>query len=147
MSCKIDLLRKICKEKNVKLTHQRLEIYREMLDSCDHPSAEDIYKRVKKRIPTISLDTVYRTLTAFYSWGLISKLYMFNDKTRFDPNIKPHHHMICTSCKKLWDFYWSEFEDEKFPEVIREWGRVDGKFVEIRGVCNNCLALAGNGAE
>ena len=55
----------ICKDTGLKLTHQRLVIYTELLKSLDHPSAESLYKRLEKTLPTLSLDTVYRTLATF----------------------------------------------------------------------------------
>jgi len=139
MDDKIELLKNVCKEHGVKLTHQRLEIYHEIIAAKDHPSAEDIYNRVKNRIPTISLDTVYRTLTSFHSWGIISKIYLFNDRIHFDPHTKPHHHMLCTKCNELCDFYWPEFDRIDLPEEVKEWGKTENKIIEIRGICKRCL--------
>lgn len=79
--------RKVCKEHGIKVTHQRLEIFREVIRDHDHPSAEDIYSRVKDRLPCISLDTVYRNLAAFESYGFIGRVQIV-DKIRFDPNRK-----------------------------------------------------------
>ncbi|MBC8317138.1 MAG: transcriptional repressor, partial [Desulfobulbaceae bacterium] len=53
---------KACRKANLKITHQRLEIFRELAKALDHPSAESLYKRLQKKLPTLSLDTVYRTL-------------------------------------------------------------------------------------
>ena len=129
--------RKVCKEGGIKITPQRLEIFREVMKAHDHPSAEDIYKRVKRRIPSISLDTVYRTLTAFESYGLIGRIPIV-DKTRFDPNRKLHHHLVCAECKGITDFYWAEFDQLEPPLDISEWGHPETRHVQIRGICSKC---------
>ncbi|HPZ08239.1 MAG TPA: Fur family transcriptional regulator [Candidatus Eremiobacteraeota bacterium] len=139
MDNKFELLKEICKNHGVKLTYQKLEIFREIIKAKNHPSVEDIYNRVKVNMPTISIDTVYRSLNTFYSWGLISKVHIFCDKARFDSNTRLHHHMLCTECEKLWDFYWPEFYSIELPAEVKEWGNIEGQFVEIRGICRECL--------
>ena len=60
----------VCRGAGVKLTHQRMEVFREVALSGDHPDAETIYRRVRARIPTVSLDTVYRALWLLAELGL-----------------------------------------------------------------------------
>lgn len=134
----LDLFRTVCKERGIKVTPQRLEIFREIMRAHDHPSADDIYSRVKDRLPSISLDTVYRTLSTFESCGLISRVQFLEDKTRFDPNRRNHHHMFCTVCKGLRDFYWVDFDNAEFPSEILQWGRPQTRHVQVRGVCSKC---------
>ena len=67
-------LENACREAGLRLTHQRLEIYSELELACDHPTAEIIHQRIRKKMPTISLDTVYRTLATFARHGLINKV-------------------------------------------------------------------------
>ena len=130
-------LRKVCKELKIKVTPQRLEIFREVMRAHDHPAAEDIYNRVKARLPSISLDTVYRTLSAFESYGLIERV-PIAEKNRFDPNRKLHHHLVCTVCKGLTDFCWAEFDQIEPPLEILEWGQPETRHVQIRGICSKC---------
>ncbi|MEN8190305.1 MAG: transcriptional repressor, partial [Thermodesulfobacteriota bacterium] len=52
-------IKQLCDDAGMKLTHQRLEIYKELLSEMDHPSAERVHKRLQKRLPTIAIDTVY----------------------------------------------------------------------------------------
>jgi Fe2+ or Zn2+ uptake regulation protein len=63
-----------CREHGIKATHQRIEIVRELASTEDHPDAESIYERVQERIPTISLDTVYRTLRLLEDNDIISRV-------------------------------------------------------------------------
>jgi len=121
------------------MTPQRLEIFREVARAQDHPSAEQVYKRVKPKMPNISLDTVYRTLATFEQCGLLSKLIVFEDHTRFDPNTSAHHHMVCTECRKVYDFSWPVFEKLELPRRARGWGIINDRQVQLMGLCKECL--------
>src|SRR3972149_6709797 len=87
----------------VKLTHQRLEIFREIAQTAEHPSAEVVYQRVLSRMPTVSRDTVYRTLWQLINLGLVTTLGMPRGSMRFDANGKRHHHFLCTRCGRAID--------------------------------------------
>ena len=132
-------LRQICAEAGIRLTHQRLEIFKEMLSAKDHPSAESIYARLKGRVPTISLDTVYRTLATFERLGLLKKLYLLDDSARFDPNMEAHHHFVCTKCKKIIDFLWPQFEELELPPGVAGIGTPLEQQVQVLGICKECL--------
>lgn len=137
-------LRKIFEESGIRLTPQRLEIFKEISRAKDHPSAEILYERLKRRMPTISLDTIYRTLSTFENMGLIRKVHLLYEHARFEPDMVPHHHFICTSCKKIIDFEWPEFDAADLPENIKEFGRIMEQQVELRGLCRECLEKKGN---
>ncbi len=132
-------LKQVCSDAGIKLTHQRLEIFRELMSVSDHPSAEDIHSRLHERLPTIAIDTVYRTLATFNEIGLVKKLHILNERTLFDNNLTPHHHFICTRCKGVKDIYWSEFDNSSLPELVSDIGKVESRHLEIHGVCNRCL--------
>ena len=136
---KMKVAEKICRGLGLKLTHQRLEILREMAIAKDHPSAEDVYKRVKPRIPPISFDTVYRTLALFERNGVIARVQHLDDRTRYDPNTSTHHHMVCIKCKKIQDFTWPALDGMEAPEETEGWGKIQGKYLELRGICRECL--------
>ena len=122
----------------VKLTHQRMEIYCEVMRASDHPDAETVYKRVRKRIPTISLDTVYRTIWLLMDLVLITTLDYPRERMRFDANMTPHHHFICASCGIVRDFYSEQFDNLKIPDTVKMLGSVERTQVELRGLCSNC---------
>jgi Fur family peroxide stress response transcriptional regulator len=127
-----------CKARGLRLTHQRLEIFKEMAKYPDHPSAEDIYANVRRRLKTISLDTVYRTIATFEENGLVRRVQVLDNKARFDTNTTAHHHLVCTACQSIEDFYWQDFDKIKLPQTITEWGIIDSKHVELRGLCRKC---------
>ncbi len=128
----------ICRRYGVKTTHQRTEIYRELARTNEHPDAETIYARVRKRIPAISLDTVYRTLRLLEKEGLISRVGSLSDKTRFDANIDRHHHFVCTECGFMGDIYDNEWNDIRTPGDVMKMGTVNSVHVEFRGLCKEC---------
>ncbi len=124
----------------MKLTHQRLEIYRVLEEAKDHPSAETVWKRVRRSIPTISLDTVYRTLGTFEQKGMIQRVPVEGEQGRYDGDVSPHHHMVCTRCREIVDFWWPEFDEAALPKEVAEWGRVHDAQLIVRGECAKCGA-------
>lgn len=127
-----------CRSADLKLTHQRLEIYRELAEASDHPSAETLHKRLLQKMPTLSLDTVYRTLATFEQHHLIKKVETVDSQAHFEAQMTQHHHLICDTCKEIIDFHWSSFDTSALPEAIRQWGSVRNKSVTIHGTCQRC---------
>ena len=132
-----------CKKHGVKATHQRVEIMRELASTEDHPDAESVYRRVKGRIPTISLDTVYRTLRLLEDNGVISRVGFPRDRARFDANTERHHHFVCSKCGLVRDFYSEEIDRLRAPEEATQMGCVDSIYVELRGCCRECISNKG----
>jgi Fur family transcriptional regulator, peroxide stress response regulator len=127
-----------CRRQGIKATHQRTEILRELVATQEHPDAETIYDRVRQRIPTISLDTVYRTLRMLEDMGAISRVGSIRDRTRFDANTDRHHHFICCECGKIGDFFSDALDRFPVPREVSEMGSVDWVYVELRGRCQEC---------
>jgi Fur family peroxide stress response transcriptional regulator len=130
------------KRAGVKLTHQRLEICREVAAANTHPDADAIYLGVRERVPTISVDTVYRTLWLLRDLGLIGTLTTCGPSVRFDGDSTPHHHFVCTSCGEVYDFYSEEFNQLRVPHAVRAHGIVQKTQVEMRGTCLRCAQAA-----
>ena len=128
----------ICRRYGVKATHQRTEIYRELARTDRHPDAETVYARVRKRIPEISLDTVYRTLRLFEKRGIVSRVGSLGESTRFDANTDRHHHFVCTKCGFIGDFYNDGWNDFRAPNGVMAMGTVSSIYVELRGLCKAC---------
>ena len=140
----LDNLKQICETAGIKLTHQRLEIFKELIAAKDHPGAELIYQRLQERLPTIAIDTVYRTLATFEELGIVKKLHIMSERTLFDGNMDQHHHFICTRCNAVEDIYWPEFDNSLLPEKLSDKGRIQSRHLELHGVCNNCLGARAN---
>jgi Fur family peroxide stress response transcriptional regulator len=120
----------------LKLTPQRLAILNYLDGNKQHPSAEDIYNAVKERFPTMSFATVYNTLEALRKRGLIRELAIDGERKRYDPNIEPHHHILCIRCRKVADMYM-EF-DVPVPEEVRQKFVIFGNHIEFYGLCEDC---------
>ena len=90
-------------------------------------------------MPTISLDTVYRTLTTLESIGVIARLQVLDDRVRYDGQPAPHCHLVCVLCKSVTDCYSLPPERTSLPPDVQEWGIVNSKHVEFRGTCKKCL--------
>ena len=130
--------RNVCRRAGMKLTHQRMEIFREVARTTDHPDAQTIYERVRERVPTMSLDTVYRNLWLLNDLGLIATLGPPRERARFDANMTSHHHFVCTRCGLAQDFYSREFDDLRPPAEVDSMGAVEAIHVELRGICLRC---------
>ncbi len=127
-----------CREAGLKVTHQRTEIYRQLVNQPDHPTAETLHKRLLATLPTISLDTVYRTLTTLEEHHLVARIQTAESQARFEAVSAPHHHLICSQCKRVVDFQWTVVDTLEPPDDVAQWGQIDSKTIVMYGVCNNC---------
>ena len=126
----------------IKLTPQRLEIYRQAAATTTHPDIETIHRQVRRTMPSVSLDTVYRALALFADLGLISTIRPLGRHIRFDANTSPHHHFICSHCGAAIDFEDRDFDNLRIPASASALGRVVSRHVELRGLCGPCAAGA-----
>lgn len=136
---RMDQFRAACEQRELKVTHQRIEIYRELASTEDHPDAENIYKAVKRRIPTISLDTVYRNLKLLADEDVISVVGISNERLRFDANMGRHHHFVCVKCGVIRDFDAESIGPLEPPPEAEAFGTAHSLHLEVKGVCLNCL--------
>jgi Fur family peroxide stress response transcriptional regulator len=133
-----DMLRRTAKEKGLKITPQRTAIFEELLKAKDHPTADDIYKRIVKRIPNISFDTVNRTLATFAEVGLTRIVEGYGQAKRYDPDLGAHHHFRCVRCARIVDFRSKDYDDLAVPAEIGGRFTVTGKKVVLEGLCELC---------
>jgi Fur family peroxide stress response transcriptional regulator len=131
-------LKAVAKEAGIKLTHQRLEIFRELAATEAHPDAETLFRAVQQRVPTVSLDTVYRTLWRLHDLGLVTTLGGRRDNVRFDANLDKHHHYVCVRCGLVRDFESTDLDGLRVPKSIKQLGSVVDARVEVRGLCATC---------
>lgn len=129
---------KTCRNSGAKLTHQRVEIFREVAQTGDHPAAEKVYQGVRRRMPTVSMDTVYRTLWWLKDLGLITMLGPPREQARFDANLSRHHHFVCTQCGLTQDFFSNDFDSLKLPDSLQSIGQAEKIQVEAIGLCLTC---------
>jgi Fur family peroxide stress response transcriptional regulator len=123
----------------LKITHQRLEIYRELSMATDHPTAEMLYRRLRDRLPTISLDTVYRNLITLENHGLVNKVGTTESLARFDAKKEKHHHLFCRKCGMITDFDLPLINEVSLPDEINDWGKIEKTNLVLYGICKRCL--------
>jgi Fur family transcriptional regulator, ferric uptake regulator len=123
------------------MTEQRRIILDELEKTCSHPSAADIYERVKTRLPHISLGTVYRNLEMLSSRGMIKKLSVPTGQKRFDAEMYDHHHVRCLECGRVDDLPTQA--DENLETLVARVGDTSGYrdmgiSVDFYGLCPDC---------
>jgi Fur family peroxide stress response transcriptional regulator len=97
-----DSMLEALKQAGLKRTPQRMAIVRELATDASHPTAQDLFERLRGAFPTMSFATVYNTLDALTKIGLVRPLRL-GGALRFDPNAKPHHHAVCDRCGTVID--------------------------------------------
>jgi Fur family peroxide stress response transcriptional regulator len=128
----------ICRKEGLKITHQRLEIFKELLNSHDHPTVEKLYNRLQPKLTTISLDTIYRTLTTLEEHDLVVRVETGESQARFEGRMEEHHHAICKKCGEITDFHWQFPDEAGLPNEILNWGQIVKKSLTLHGLCEQC---------
>ena len=124
----------------LRLTHQRLEVVLAVAGSDEHPDVEQVYRAVRERVPTISLDTVYRTLGTLSDLGLVRRGTPTPGPMRYDANTTHHHHFVCTRCGLVRDVDDGKLDAVWAPRTTAALGTVESIEVQLRGVCTHCQA-------
>ena len=103
-----------------------------------HPSAEDIYRRVRKVLPHISLGTVYRTLQRLVQEGKIQMFFLGERVARYDPTLIAHDHFICQHCGRVDDVWVGRDRHVNFAPLVKEGFTVTAHSLAIHGFCQQC---------
>ncbi len=133
-----DQIRERFRGRDVKMTPQRAAIYRALAERVDHPTAEDLYRQVRRGYPMISPNTVYYSLAVLKQAGLVHEVNYWHDRSRFDANLDLHHHLICLGCRKIQDV--ADVALDRLTVSSRQRGafEVTGHRVEFHGYCAAC---------
>ena len=124
--------------KNLRTTQQRTIILEEIRSSNSHPSADELFSRVKKRLPRISLGTVYRNLEILNQLGEIQELKLSGSLKRYDWNPNKHYHIRCINCDRVDDAPiapLNQIEDDLYEATVYE---IIGHNLEFTGLCPDC---------
>jgi Fur family transcriptional regulator, peroxide stress response regulator len=135
------------KQKKIRATPQRLAVYRVLSDQQRHFTVEEIYFRIKKSFPGMSLATVYTALEELIEKGLVSEVRIRPERSCFEAKIESHHHLLCKKCGRIMDVFVK-------PCPTMKAGEIDGHRVEelhgyFYGLCRDCRSneKAGKKAE
>jgi len=135
----LDEFRRRCKEQGLAFTFQRQVIYEAVVDSREHPTPELIYEQVRQRIPSISLGTIYKNVKTFLDSGVLKEVTLHHGSLRLESNMTPHHHLVCSSCKAIFDIEESAVEPVQLPtSELPEGFSIRQYRVEFVGLCQSC---------
>ena len=123
-------------------THQRQVIYEAIVAAPGHYSAEQIFSGVRKRIPSISLATVYNNLKLFVEHGLLREVSPHTSTLMVEGNLEPHHHLVCTRCKAVQDVEGDFINYKKLSRQAPRGFDLTQPLVEVFGICRRCSAKA-----
>jgi len=122
----------------LRMTNQREMILRELRESRQHLSADELYERVKKLMPRISLATVYRNLEILSEAGIIVKLEVSGRQKRFDYDVREHDHIYCVECHRIDNLEL----DRGSIRIVRRGSdkgyAIQGYRLEVAGICPEC---------
>ena len=121
-----------------RMTRQRQVILEELQNAGSHPNADEVYKMVRKRLPRISLGTVYRNLEVLSKSGVIRKLELGGTQKRFDHDLEGHYHVRCINCGRLDDIPFKPIPDieDTFRGVCDY--QITGHQLVLTGLCPKC---------
>lgn len=135
---KLDAFRSRCVQAGLKITPQRLAVYKALLETTKHPSAEAVHAALRKTFPSISLDTVNRTLLTLNQIGAAFIVEGSGEPKRFDANLQAHQHFKCVKCKRIIDFHHEPFDNIVILADIAEKFTVLRRTVYLEGFCDLC---------
>ena len=139
-----------CRAAGIAITPQRLAIFRRLAATDRHPSAEELHTAVRREMPTLSLATVYKTLDTLASIGAVRPVSRLGVRGRWDANLAPHHHLVCTSCGAVTDVTEPRLEAAARPAAAvaaRHGFEAAGHSVEIFGRCAACRGRRRTGSS
>ena len=124
---------------NMRLTTQRQVILEELAKVTSHPTANELYDMVRKRLPRIGLGTIYRNLELMAESGMIQKLENSGNQKRFDATTVPHYHIRCAGCGHVRDVHIPPSAQLDFLAAEATGYQITGHSIEFSGYCLNCL--------
>ncbi len=130
-----------CREGGLAVTPQRLSIIEALLESTDHPKAEQIYETVRGLHPHISLATVHRTLETLCRIGEARKVTVLHDSARYDANLTPHQHVVCVECRRVRDIEIANMGQMLGANPALEGFETLGWSLEVQAICEDCRSL------
>jgi Fur family peroxide stress response transcriptional regulator len=129
------------KATGVRMTPQRHAILAFLLNTMTHPTADEIYKALAPRFPSMSVATVYNNLKVFIEVALVREMTYGDHSSRFDADMSDHYHAHCEECGKLVDFAYKPLNDLEIAAGQETGFLVKSHRVEVYGVCAQCASV------
>ncbi len=132
--------RKLAARHGLAVTHQRQVVYEAVIASHGHHSPETIYAAVRRRIPSISLATIYNNLRLFIECGMLREVTPHAATLRVDGNLESHHHLVCTRCKTVHDIKGDFIDFKRLARQAPGGFDLTQPLIEVFGLCSRCSA-------
>ncbi len=126
------------RRQRISVTPQRLAVLSALEGRRDHPTAEQIYQEVRRQLPAISFNTVYKTLEVLCQKGLVNKVNPLHEVARYDIQTHNHVHLVCRRCHRIYDLERAPEPLELSPDEVPEGFAVEHQTVILWGVCPHC---------
>ncbi|MBB3131947.1 Fur family peroxide stress response transcriptional regulator [Paenibacillus rhizosphaerae] len=126
------------KSTGVRITPQRHAILAYLMESMNHPTADEIYRALEPKFPSMSVATVYNNLKMFMEAGMVHELTYGDNSSRFDANVSDHFHVICEKCGKIEDFMYPSLKDVEHAAEQSTGFKVKDLRMELYGICSSC---------
>lgn len=126
------------KSTGVRMTPQRHAILAYLLETMNHPTADEIYKALEDRFPSMSVATVYNNLRLFKEGNLVTELTYGDSSSRFDANVSEHYHVICRDCGKIVDFAYPCLREVENVASKETGFFIESHRMEMYGKCEAC---------
>jgi Fe2+ or Zn2+ uptake regulation protein len=127
-----------CRRRGLAMTIQRRTVFEELAGRRDHPTADQVYDAVQRRLPSLSRTTAYRVLETLVETGFARKVHHPDAVVRFDPTTGRHHHLVCEVCGSLVDLDDSVVPPVPIPEAKDTGFRIRDYSVSFNGLCSSC---------
>ncbi len=139
MEALTDTLLRQLREAGLRVTPQRLAIFRALAGSKTHPTAQALFEQLQSALPSLSQATVYNTLQALVSAGLIQEIGEAGDgAVHYDANPRPHINLICTQCHCVEDFFDIQLDGVAEAVIAQSGYKVHGMRIAYYGLCPSC---------
>ena len=127
-----------CRGRGLRVTAQRLAVYRAVAEDLSHPSAESVYDRVRVQLPMLSPATVYRILESLEREALVRRVSTTGGVARYDANLTPHQHLVCRVCGTMMDHFAPALAATPLPEAPVPGFEIEAMDIRLVGRCDRC---------
>jgi len=127
----------------LRMTPQREVLLRVLSRATDHPTADQLYRQVRRHLPSISPATVYRNVQDLVRAGLLAPLEHAGAAVQYEVNPDDHHHFVCRGCGRVWDVYLRGVDyavDRRKSHVPA--ATIERADIQLHGICARCAARA-----
>lgn len=138
MKTTIEDLSRELKNRNIRISHQRLKVLEYISNNRSHPTVEQIYRDLQKEVPTLSKTTIYNTLNSLIDAKLVKLISIEENETRYDIATENHGHFKCETCGKIYDF---DINIDSLETKDLNGFMISNKDIFFKGICPKCNTI------